>query len=459
MINTPEFKVGLLVVLLTTVIGGLTLKVQDGPGLFDSTKEYTFTLDDASGLIPKSAVKMAGIRVGIIESIELVDGKAHLKILVDGEKVKLTKSSEVEVRTDGILGDKHIELNQGAYTDAELPDGSEITNVASTGSLDKVVEQISGVANSLSSLAATLQKAVEGNGDNNSVIGRIVKNLETVTSDLADVTSGNKAKVNDIVDRVAAVTQTLDELINDESSNGFKSAWGDAVSSLNRIDSSLRNIEEATYKINNGQGTIGRLINEDETLDKVNLAIDNVNEFLGGAEKLETSFDFHSEYLSGPGLTKSYLGIKIQPGLDRFYEIAIVDDPRGVTSVTNTKITTGGSTTETDEVKTFKNEIKISALFAKNFYNFTVKAGLMESTGGAGLYYNMLGDRLNLAVEFFGFDDLNVKSYVKYEFYKGFYVVGGGDNLVNSDMVSSFVGAGIFITNDDLKLFASKVSF
>lgn len=459
MINTPEFKVGLLVVLLSAVIGGLTLKVKDGPGLFDSTKAYEFMLDDANGLIPKSAVKMAGIRVGNIDSIELVDGKAHIKITVDGEKVKLTKSSQVEIRTDGILGDKHIQLNQGDYTDAELPPGSAITNVQSIGSLDKVVEQVTGVADSLSSLAATLQNAVEGSGDNSSVVGRIVKNLETVTADLADVTSGNKSKINDIVDRVAAVTQTLDELINDESQKGFKTAWNDAVSSLSRIDSSLKNIEEATYKINNGQGTIGRLINEDETLEKVHLAVDNVNEFLGSAGKLETSFDFHSEFLAGPSLTKSYIGIKIQPGLDRFYEIAIIDDPRGVSSATNTKTTTGGSTVETDELKTFKNEIKLSVLFAKNFYNFTIKAGLMENTGGAGLYYNMLDNRLNLAVELFGFDDLNVKSYVKYEFYKGFYVMGGGDNLVNSDMVSSFVGAGIFITNDDLKLFASKVSF
>ncbi|MEZ4873814.1 MAG: hypothetical protein R2827_16555 [Bdellovibrionales bacterium] len=69
------------------------------------------------------------------------------------------------------------------------------------------------------------------------------------------------------------------------------------------MDSAITNINEVTYKINNGDGTIGRLVNDEETIDKLHGAIDNVNEFLGGAQEMQTAIDYHAEYLSTSSLT------------------------------------------------------------------------------------------------------------------------------------------------------------
>ena len=83
----------------------------------------------------------------------------------------------------------------------------------------------------------------------------------------------------------------------------------------------------------------------------------------------------------------------------------------------------------------------------------------MESTGGVGIDYYFFRRKFRFSVEAVGFDDGNLRAFVKYNFMKGIYVVGGGDNLSDSDLSSAFVGAGIFITNDDLKTLASRVSF
>ena len=100
-------------------------------------------------------------------------------------------------------------------------------------------------------------------------------------------------------------------------------------------------------------------------------------------------------------------------------------------------------------------------MFAKNFFDFTIQGGLIENSGGIGLDYHLFNRKLTVSAEFFNFRDLYMRAFVRYNFMQGVYVIAGGDNLfgANSDVASSFVGAGIFITNDDLKMLASKVSF
>lgn len=445
--QTPEFKVGVLVVVVSALIGVMSVKVAEGPSILSGDRMFWFTLPDAGGLVKSSAVKMAGIKIGVIDDIVLEGGQAKILVrLEDGARI--TKSTKVELKSDGILGDKHIELTPGVETEEVLKPGEKIAEVVDRGNLGDVVKEVSRIAKSLNELAKTLNAATQGEGDPTTPVGRIVLNIEAISKDLRDVTGNNKEKINEIIQRVHSLTKNLDTYVNDQT--------------LARVDQSIRNIEEITDKVNRGEGTLGRLINDDKTVNELNSAITNVNKFLGGADKMETSFDFHSEYLGAVDLTKTYIGVKIQPGLDRYYEVGVVDDPRGVVRGERSSSTPlGGPTTVIDKETTYKNKVKFTALFAKNFYDFTVKGGLIENAGGIGFDYYMLDRNLRLSAEFFNFRDLYIRAFVRYNLLKGVYVVAGGDNLAgaNNDIASAFFGAGIFITNDDLKMLASKVSF
>ena len=68
-LGSPEFKVGFLVIAVSGLIAGMALKVANGPGLFAGSKDYYFKADSAGGLVQNSAVKMAGIKIGVIEKL------------------------------------------------------------------------------------------------------------------------------------------------------------------------------------------------------------------------------------------------------------------------------------------------------------------------------------------------------------------------------------------------------
>jgi len=458
MFATPEFKVGALVIIISGLIGFMSLKVAEGPGVFSGSNDYWFELDSASGLVKNSAVKVAGIKVGTIKEIELVNGKARVHVLLEGD-VPITTSGQVEIRADGILGDKHVEIISGNASDPPLKSGSQIVTAGQKGSLDSIMKKIGDVADNLSEVAKTFKEASQGDGDNTTPIGRIVLNIEKLTKDLADISGKNKGKINDIVEQINDITKTLDDVINSsDPEKGFRASW-------DKLDSSLKNIEQITNKINSGEGTIGRLVNDEETVEGINQAIENVNDFLGGAGEMQTSIDYHSEFMARSSESKSYLSVVIQPGLDRYYELGLVDDAKGLTRIVETETSVGGGpAVKTREVRHRRSSLKFTALFAKNFYDFTVKGGIMESAGGVGVDYYLFNRRLRFSLEAFNPRNLYLRTFVKYNFIRGFYLVGGLDDLIakGDDPAresSGFIGAGIFITNDDLKMLASKVAF
>lgn len=453
-LSAVEFKVGAMVVAVASLIGYMSMQVSDNPTFLSRHQKAWFLIPDAAGLIKGSAIKSAGIPVGSIRGITLQDGQARVDIGVKSD-VPLTTSAAVNIKSNGILGDKYIEVYPGSPKDPPLGDGAQILNIKNKGSLDSVVESVGEVTDSLKDVATKLKEAVSEDGTRNHVLGRIILNIETLTKDLSEMTQANKGKINDIIDQVRDVTGTLDELINDQSDKGFKKTWKNAMA---RIDSSLKNIDEITDKVNRGEGALGKLVSDENTAEDLQSAIAGLNNLVGSGDRLQMGFDFNGNYLQEVGATKSYIGVRLQPGLDRYYEIGLIDDPAGVVDTESFRQKTGNgdySDTTTTE-KTFYNKTKLTVTFNKNFWDWTIKAGLIESAGGAGLSYHLWRRKVSLGVEAFDFGHVNVRPSVRVDLTHGFYLTGGlSDALDKNNARSGYLGAGLFLTNDDLKLLMS----
>lgn len=455
--TAPEFKVGLLVLIVSGIIAGMSIKVSNDPAGLGSSKGAFFYMDDASGLVKNSNVRMAGIPVGMIKDIKLENGVARVEVVLKGD-TPLSKSARVEIRPNGILGDKFVEIIAGDPRDPPLRSGDQILVVDDRASVDRLIGEISKITKSVAQVAENIKAATEG--DKEKPLGRIIDNIEKITNDLADLSSERKDDIGQVISNLRETTDTINELITDDSPEGFKAAWKDALKSLRRIEGSLKNVEEITGKINRGEGTIGKLVNDETTVEELNTAISGINNLLDTSNKLQTSFDYHGYYLANSSEAKSFLTLRLQPGVDRYYELGLVDDPGGTLERTRTKTTTGGVETNTVEEKRFQDRIKFNALFAKNFWDLTVKGGIMENSGGVGIDYFFLKKNLRFSVDAFDFANTNVRASVRYNIWSGLYVTGGGENLASKTGNSSaFVGAGLFLTNDDLKLLLTKMPF
>lgn len=458
--SSAEFKVGLLVLIVSGLVAVMTISINEDPSYLNKARKHWFRVSDASGLVKNSPVKTAGIPVGVIKDIRLEGGKARIEVVLRKD-VDVHSSASVEIRANGILGDRYVEIDLGKPEDPVLEPGSEIPTVQNKGSFDAVMNNVGQLTSSLTEVANALKESFTGDGSKNSPIGRTILNLEMLTGDLAELSSGHKKDIADILDNLKSITSDINQFVSDDSEEGFKESWRKMAQSLGNVEKILKNVDEITSKINKGEGTIGKLVNDDSTVTQLNEAIEGVNSFLGSANKLQTSVNLHSEFLAEQSMTKSYLGVRLQPGLDRYYEIQIIDDPKGVVQSRRIETSSGGSTTVTDETITYKNKIKFTALFAKNFYDFTIKAGMMENSGGVGAEYKFLRRKAKMGFDIFDFaaDSPHLRAFMRYNLSYGLFLVGGADDILNKDTYSSYVGAGIDLTNDDLGMLFSKVPF
>lgn len=454
--STLEFKVGALVLAIGGLIAFMSLQVSDDPSYMGRSKKAWFLLPNASGLIKGSAIRSAGIPVGVIKDIRLQDGQARVDITIRSD-VGLTRSGSVSLKANGILGDKYVEVYPGSPTDPALEEGGQILNIASGGGLDDVMSQVADITKSLKDVAKNLNEAVAQNGTDAHILGRIVRNVEKLTGDIAQITSDNKEQISEIVTQVHDITSTLDGLINDESDTGFKKTW---KNSMARIDSSLKNIEEITSKINRGEGTLGKLISDEKTAEDVSTAVEGISGLIDSANRITTAFDFNGHYLNSIEQTKTAIGIQIQPGLDRFYYLGLITDPAGVVETSVHKTTTNTGVTQYEQEDTYKTKNKFTALYGKNFYDFTVRAGMIENTGGVGLDYHMFRHKLTASLDAYSFSEIQARAALSYRFKHGLYVMAGYNDMFDKKNARSvFAGAGLFLTNDDLKLLLTRAPF
>jgi phospholipid/cholesterol/gamma-HCH transport system substrate-binding protein len=218
-LSTIEFKVGAMVLAVAALIGVMSMQVSDDPGFIGKHRKAWFLLPNASGLIKNGAVKTAGIRVGTIKNIQLQDGQARIDISMQGD-LPMTTSASVEIKSVGILGDKHIEVNPGNPEDPPLADGAQILIIKDKASMDNIMGQVGEIAKSLKDVANVVKESISDEGNQKHILGRIVKNIEKLTGDIAEITSENKGQISKIVDQIDNITTTLDNMINDQTYHG-----------------------------------------------------------------------------------------------------------------------------------------------------------------------------------------------------------------------------------------------
>jgi phospholipid/cholesterol/gamma-HCH transport system substrate-binding protein len=225
------------------------------------------------------------------------------------------------------------------------------------------------------------------------------------------------------------------------------------------LNATLANLRDITKKIQEGKGSIGRLINDETTVTRMDDALAGINNYLTKADTWLTFVDYRGEYLFQESGFRNTLNLRLQPKPDKFYLLGIVSDPVGKRNerVNTTTNTVGGvTTTTTQRVVTYdQDSVKFNAQFAKRFSDITFRAGLFSSTGGLGVDYNLWDDRLRLTLEAYDFRTdykPHLRAAVDYTFFKYFYLTAGYDDFVSDqDHASFFAGAGISFHDDDLK--------
>jgi len=482
---TPAAKIGLFMLVALIILGVFIIKIEDIPvGDRGERLVVMARFPSAAGLDRKAPVRIAGVRVGKVESVQLDGAEALLELSLD-PGVRLYEGAWAQVASMGMLGDRYVEVIPGDPNAPLLTRGSELGGVTPP-SFDDLMKVTSEIGGDVKEVTEALRGSLGGQQGADRIT-EIVDNIRDLTASLKELIAQNQANVNETTDNFRAFSETLrvempkiadkmnllaDQLnaVVGENRDDVQASLANLRDLSERLRTTADNLNSITGKIASGEGTIGKLVNDDETVDNLNQTLDSID---GGVKTLQNSIGRFERFrldmtVRGEGLSavdegRFAFGFDLWTNERRFFRFEGVDTPFGKTSTQTVveRVTYPDGTTEETITEQFKTEddLAFNAQIGYRIFEATqFRAGLFESTGGFGVDQSFLvADRpLRLSFEAYDFnrrivDDPHLRLEGRYYLTNHVFLMAGWDDPLFNEASSVLFGGGVIWTDEDIK--------
>lgn len=289
------------------------------PGWFEPGYDITVDLNHAAGMTVGSAVRYKGVTVGQVKSVALreqnVEVLAKITYESDGRVIDLPRALVVDVDSSFFGGSPSLVLrdapDSGGRSGATLPrDGTaQLSGRVGTGTgglanqmrdmLAEPMKRFETLSADWSKVAQNLNRLIEPVSTQAVDEGQAEGNLTTVLAradarlaEMRQVIEGVNTWINDEALRadVLATVGNFKETSENikEGSQEMRQLMGDAGEQMDKLtkryiavaddlSNTLRSVQEVIDKAGQGEGTIGKLLNDPSVYDNLNDALERVN--------------------------------------------------------------------------------------------------------------------------------------------------------------------------------------
>lgn len=317
----PDVKVGvfIFVVLVLLVAGAITI---GGMGAwFATTQEYTVLLPNANLLRRRAKVSYAGFPVGEVTAVMIHTNAAWQQAhpgypvavtIVVREEMALRADVRVELRTDGFIGERYLDIVPGSGP--PLPPGSVI--LGAIGGVEGIVASLTGPGG-IGELSGALRGLTDPAGEQSipATLGSLRHLLEDLrprlfelTGMLQEVLISAQQNIASTSDKAGRTLERLDTAITENSSElkrlirGFHASLGEFNKTMTATQKTLAT---ATTVLNTTQGDTKKLLvslqalagnlqrSTDETLSVLHRVLVHVDEIMAHNDRnLYTSVEY-----------------------------------------------------------------------------------------------------------------------------------------------------------------------
>ncbi|GEM_PF-1828979 len=479
-----EFKVGLLGIVATVLGAGLVSRVDDRPS--GDGGDYTLYayLDSAEGVYPSTQVQIAGVPVGTVRKVVLEEDQALVTIdITSGAELPLDSTGEL--RLEGILGDKVFRIVPGVSE--ELMTDGDVLDTRSVGpNVDQLTTKVTKITEDVAAITTTLRTIIENEGTKDAFESTI-ENVRVLTEQITELTLANRAQVDNIAKNLSETSSTLNDVVN-RTAASVQDELIAIEEATRKLDAALASVESIAAKVDEGEGTLGRLVNDDETISEIDATITQLQEALGSATtaideisgvvtdvtglQMQVRYNAHlflgsqptrGDFPEGNPLhlgQRHVLGVRIVPNDYRYYLFEVVDHPLGVITYEDHSLPDLG-TTYREYVRSAG--FRISFQVARRWNNTVLRFGLKESSGGVGVDQYLFDDRLMLSADLYDAkfgswpvldNSPNISFGARLEPIEHLWIQAGLENVyfgARYGFVTGYIGGGFHFYDDDLK--------
>jgi phospholipid/cholesterol/gamma-HCH transport system substrate-binding protein len=270
-----EVKTGIIVIggILLFIMGFSYLK---STPIFDNSKTFYAIYPNVGGLQSGTSVSINGFNVGKVNDIKFLDKKGNLLVTFTvGNDFKFSENSIVELYDTGIIGGKGLQIRPVYDATDVAQSGDTLQTETRPGITDLAQQKLtpfvrkfesaisdadSVLINVNSFLDARTKKELK------EVIGGfnvLITSLNKSATSLNSVLEGNREKLDNSFKNFDVLTSNFAKLSDSLNSAGL----GRTLASL---ESTMASLDRVTRKIENGDGSLGLLMNDKELYSNLN---------------------------------------------------------------------------------------------------------------------------------------------------------------------------------------------
>ncbi|MGK6352996.1 MlaD family protein [Parapedobacter sp. DT-150] len=288
-----ETKVGVLAIgaIAILILGYSFLKGND---VFSSDKTFYAIYDRVDGLTESKPILVNGYQIGRVSDMKLQrDGRIRTEFKIKGNYT-IPANTVARLASTDLLGGKAIIFELGdsptyAKDGDELEAGLQKNIMEQVEPIQKKAQDIAAVLDSvLSSINNTINKDFQRDFNRSiNSIANSLQNLEGITQQLDGLVVSERNRISHIVSNVESITSNLKDnnerigqvLVNLDSITDqvAKANFAQTITSANKA---MGDFQSITDRINQGQGSIGLLLKDEQLYQNLNQASQNLEELI-----------------------------------------------------------------------------------------------------------------------------------------------------------------------------------
>ncbi len=265
--------------------------------LFSGDKIFYAVYERVDGLSNASPVLVNGYEVGKIQQIYFAEDKSG-KLIVEiyiGDKYPILKNSVAQITSLDLMGTKGIEI-QLDHTSTEYYEHGDTLLAKVEEGLSAQILPIKNKAEQListiDSVLCVLQTIFNTDTQNNLIqsfasVKTTLVNLQNTTFQLNNLIASEKDRIDKIFANVESISLNLsnnnaklNNILTNFSSISDSLAKADVANTINSANKALADLNKTIDKINNGNGTLAQLVNNDTLYTNIESATRNLNKLI-----------------------------------------------------------------------------------------------------------------------------------------------------------------------------------